>query len=152
MTLRGKLVTCSNTIPVHLINMTGIKVIVSIAQHVSAHHPDDLSEPPWLRRYRPSNGGITCRSMCVRERETCTSRISGLRVVWIVGGLFPENKEATENYRRFPGFREGNKIDSYLTYTTGYFSLYERIVELCEAMLIKASLLGSCTWIKYPPD
>ena len=29
-------------------------------------------------------------------------------------------------HRRYAGFREGGRVDSCLTYTTEYFSLYER--------------------------
>ena len=42
------------------------------------------------------------------------------------GPLHPEGEEATEVRLRYSGFREGDFADSSLTYTTRYFSLYER--------------------------
>ena len=42
------------------------------------------------------------------------------------GPLHPEDEEATEIRLRYSGYREGAGSDSCLTYTSRYFSLYER--------------------------
>ena len=43
-----------------------------------------------------------------------------------VGTQHPEDEKVTEVRLRYAGFREGDRIDPCLTYTTIYFSLYER--------------------------
>ena len=40
--------------------------------------------------------------------------------------LHPEYEEVTEIRLRYAGFREGDPVESSLSYTTRYFSLYER--------------------------
>ena len=42
------------------------------------------------------------------------------------GPLHPEDEEVTEIRLQYAGFREGHLVESSLSYTTRYFSLYER--------------------------
>ena len=42
------------------------------------------------------------------------------------GPLHPENEEISEVRLRYAGFREGDLVESSISYTTRYFSLYER--------------------------
>ena len=43
-----------------------------------------------------------------------------------VGPLHPEDKEVTEVRLRYAGFREGDRVESYLKYTTRYISFFVR--------------------------
>ena len=54
-----------------------------------------------------------------------TLRMAGLGDCHI-GPLHPEDEEAAEIRLRYSGYREGPGSESCLTYTTRYFSLYER--------------------------
>ena len=57
----------------------------------------------------------------------CTLRMAGLgECPIIISPLHPEDKEIAEIRLRYSGYREGPGRESCLTYTTRYFSLYER--------------------------
>ena len=54
-----------------------------------------------------------------------TLRMAGLGMC-AFGPLYPEDEEVTEVRLRYAGFREGDLVESSSSYTTTYFSLYDR--------------------------
>ena len=82
---------------------------------------------------------------------TRTLRMTGLGEC-IVGPLHPKDEEVTEVRLRYAGFREGDQVDSCLTYTNSLRSP-KPIVELG-----KENALGLISWslfvggrVTYPP-
>ena len=62
--------------------------------------------------------------LLVNPSVTRALRMAGLGVC-DVEQLHAEDEEVTEVRLRYAGFRKGDRVDSCLTYTTRYVSLYE---------------------------
>ena len=58
------------------------------------------------------------------------------------GPLHPEDEEVTEIRLRYAGFREGDLVEFSVSYTTQYFSFYERPDILVQNPFRRAKVLA----------